>query len=394
MTNPSQEFAHAARSVDRLRGWLVGTALPLWIDRGFDLNAGGFHERLDFHASPIAHVPRRVTVQARQIFVYARAILRGWSNERQKLDAAFDAMISRYHRADSGPGFVFSVDSDGRIVNGSRDLYAHAFVLFAAAAYFQLSGDSQAIGIADDTLDYIDTAMAAPNGGYFDYAPDPPDILRQNPHMHLFEALLALYEATGKRDYLDRAHRVYHYLESKFFQPASGTLPEYFDLHWKPIGGPKAVWEPGHHMEWAWLLSEYERLGGGATHELADTLMHVAYRDGVFPAGIIVDEVSGEGIVLKKSHRSWPLAEATKALAVRLASGDPLVAHRLATAVDGLYDRHLSGLMPGLWFDHFDEDDQLIPNYVPASTLYHIALSVYVADEVLPENAASSSGSA
>jgi mannose/cellobiose epimerase-like protein (N-acyl-D-glucosamine 2-epimerase family) len=385
MTSFSLEVAHAARSVDRLRRWLVGTALPLWIDRGFDAGASGFHERLDFDAQPIAHVPRRLTVQARQIFVYARAVQRGWSNDSEKVGKAFDAMVSRYHRADSGPGFVFSVDGGGRIVNGSRDLYGHAFVLFAAAAYHRLTGDAQAIGLADDTLAYIDAAMAAPAGGYFDYAPDPPDILRQNPHMHLFEALLALYEATGRRDYLDRADRIFGHLKTKFFQPASGTLPEYFDIDWNPIGGAKAVWEPGHHMEWSWLLSEYERLSGNQATDLADRLMLVAYRDGVFPAGIIVDEVSGEGIALKKSHRSWPLAEAAKAQAVRLKSGDPLVAHRLAAAVDGLYDRHLSGLTPGLWFDHFDEDDLLLPDYVPASTLYHITLGVLVADAVLPE---------
>jgi mannose/cellobiose epimerase-like protein (N-acyl-D-glucosamine 2-epimerase family) len=383
----SPELIHAARSVGRLRGWLVDIALPLWIDRGFDRQASGFHERLDFDAQPIGNVPRRLTVQARQIFVYARAIMRGWSNDSEKVGAAFDAMVARYHRADSGPGFVFSVDALGRIVNGSRDLYGHAFVLFAAAAYHQLTGDAQAIGLADETLAFIDSAMAAPNGGYFDWAPNPPASLRQNPHMHLFEALLALYEATGRRDYLERADRIFSDLKTKFFQPVSGTLPEYFDIDWTPVGGAKAIWEPGHHMEWSWLLSEYERLGGTDAGELADTLVRIAYRDGVLPGGIIADEVDGEGIVLKKSHRSWPLAEAAKAQAVRLKSGDSKAAERLAAAVDGLYDRHLSGLVPGLWFDHFDENDRLLPDYVPASTLYHIALSVFVADQVLPEGA-------
>jgi mannose/cellobiose epimerase-like protein (N-acyl-D-glucosamine 2-epimerase family) len=41
--------------------------------------------------------------------------------------------------------------------------------------------------------------------------------------------------------------------------------------------------------------------------------------------------------------------------------------------------------MRGLWFDHFDKDNQLLPDYVPASTLYHVALSVFVTDEVLPQ---------
>lgn len=382
---PTSEPLQTARSVDRLRNWLIADALPLWIERGFDRRTSGFHERLDFAGQPIHAAPRRLMVQARQIFVYARAVMRGWSVERERVTAAFDAMIARYHDADSRPGFAFSVDGDGTILDATRDLYSHAFVLLALSAYHQLTGDAQAIGLADETLAYIDAAMAAPNGGYFDRATDPPDILRQNPHMHLFEALLALYEATGRRDYLARADRVFDDLKTKFFQPESGILPEYFDLAWTPVGSAAAVWEPGHHLEWSWLLAEYARLGRSDVHAFVDTLIHVAYRDGVTPSGIIVDQVDGHGRISKKSHRSWPLAEAAKAQAIRLKSGDPLAAGRLAAAVDGLYDRHLSQPMRGLWFDHFDKDNQLLPDYVPASTLYHVALSVFVTDEVLPQ---------
>jgi mannose/cellobiose epimerase-like protein (N-acyl-D-glucosamine 2-epimerase family) len=369
------------RSHERLRGWLLNSALPLWIDGGFDHDAGGFHERLDHAGNPIAS-PRRLTVQARQIFVYARAILLGWVADNGHVQTAFRAMVERYRGRDGLSGFAFTVDAAGQVVDGKRDLYAHAFVLLAASAYFRLTGDEQAIALADEILAFIDAEMAAPNGGYVDHLPDPPARLRQNPHMHLFEALLALYEATADAAYLGRAGEIYGLFRTRFFQPASGTIAEYFGPDWLPEGGAHAIWEPGHHMEWAWLLTEYERLTGTATGIIVDRLLEVAYTHGVTSDGVIIDEVRGDGTPIKKSARTWPLTEAAKAQAVRLAH-DPIAAERLASALDGLHDRYLATVSPGLWHDHFAEDGTLLTDYAPASTLYHIAMSVFVVEEAL-----------
>lgn len=374
------QIAHA-RSHERLRGWLRDSALPLWLEAGFDHSAGGFHERLDFDANPIA-LPRRLTVQARQIFVYARAILLGWVADSGQVETAFNAMIERYRGRDGMPGFAFTVDADGKVVDGKRDLYAHAFVILAASAYFRLTGDQKAITVADEILAFIDAEMAAPNGGYLDHLPAPPARLRQNPHMHLFEALLALYEATGDAAYLGRAGEIYGLFRTRFFQPATGTIAEYYGSDWSPQDGANAMWEPGHHMEWAWLLTEYRRLTGTDTTAIVDRLLDVAYTHGVTPDGVIIDEVRGDGTPIKKSARTWPLTEAAKAQAVRLAQ-DPKAAARLALALDGLHDRYLAPVGAGLWRDHFAEDGTLLTDYAPASTLYHIAMSVFVVEDAL-----------
>jgi mannose-6-phosphate isomerase len=95
---------------------------------------------------------------------------------------------------------------------------------------------------------------------------------------------------------------------------------------------------------------------------------------------LIVDEVRGDGTVLKASCRHWPLTEATKAQAVRLTT-DPLAAGRLAAAVDWMMERHQTGVIPGLWRDHFAADGALLSKVAPASSLYHIAMAAFVADE-------------
>ena len=76
------------------------------------------------------------------------------------------------------------------------------------------------------------------------------------------------------------------------------------------------------------------------------------------------------------------MTEAAKAQAVRL-SFDPEAPSRLIAAFDWMFERHLSGVTPGLWRDHFAEDGALLTQNSPASTLYHIAMSVFVADEAV-----------
>jgi mannose-6-phosphate isomerase len=382
MTPEPEKLDLIAVSVGRMRSWLIDSALPLWLDRGYDASGGGFHEMLDFDANPILSAPRRLTVQARQIFVYARAILLDWGGDRDTVARAFDAMLARYKSPDGEPGFVFTINGDGGIINGTRDLYAHAFVLLACSAYHRLTGDAQVIAVADAVLAFIDETMAAPRGGYLDSAPRPPALLRQNPHMHLFEALLALYEATGDAAYLGRAGEIYGTARTRFFQPDTDIIAEFFDRDWQPIDGANAVWEPGHHMEWSWLLSEYGALTGTVTQPIIDRLIGKAYRHGVFAPALMIDEVRGDGSPLKKGCRTWPLTEAVKAQAVRL-SFDPAAPDRLIAAFDWMYERHLTGVIPGLWRDHFADDGTLLTQNSPASTLYHIAMSVFVADEVV-----------
>lgn len=374
--------AHLSALIDTLRSWLLDHALPLWQERGFDAATDCFHERLDHAGDAINSAPRRLMTQARQIFVYAHGTLLGWTDGRDIVRKAFDAMVGRYYRADGEPGWIFSVDVGGRIVDTTRDLYGHAFVLLALASYFRLVGDSEALVLADATLLYIDETMPTPWGGYFDSIGPRAAKLRQNPHMHLFEALLALYEATRRVDYLARANKIYDLLQAKLFVPGADIVAEYFDEGWVVQGDGKAIWEPGHHLEWAWLLNRYEQLSQRQTGALADAILRRAYRDGISPQGIIPDEMRADGTAATESHRPWPLTEAAKINAVRHEQGDRAGAERATAVLECLYGRFLSPAAPGLWFDHLSAGWEPLHDYVPASTLYHLLLGIAEVDRV------------
>jgi len=365
------------------RNWLTATTLPLWLDHGFDRETGLFHERLDLSARPLIEAPKRLMVQGRQIFVYARASALGWIDGAPQATRAFWNMVAAYREADGHAGWVFSLGSDGRVMDDRRDLYAHAFVLLSCAALFDLTKDKAILGVADEILALLDQLLADPRGGYRDGEPATAGF-RQNPHMHLFEALLTLFNATGHAHYLDRAAKLHDLLATRFFLAGPDILAEYFDEEWRPIAEDPSwssvLWEPGHHCEWVWLLDTYARIRSAPNDPISEALYNRAYRDGITPEGMIVDEMTSGGQVAKQTRRAWPLTEAIKANAIRHENGDTAAVSRALKALHVLQRDFLTP--EGLWRDHLSADSVPLHTYVPASTLYHVFMAMTEADRV------------
>ena len=248
-----------------LRDWATRQALPLWATVGFDGATGRFRETLTHEGKPVPDAPTRLIVQARQIFSYALAARRDWYRDANWIvDGAYHAMVRDYYRPDGQPGWVYSIYGDGRIGDERRDLYSHAFALLAVASYVGATGRREALSLADETLAFLDRDMHAPtSGGYLEALPRSNAPRRQNPHMHLFEALLSLWAHSRENRYLARAGEMFGLFTSRFFRSEAGTLGEYFDEKLQPAPGEKGtIVEPGHHSEWVWLLRWFERETG------------------------------------------------------------------------------------------------------------------------------------
>ncbi|MGF1611926.1 MAG: AGE family epimerase/isomerase, partial [Kiloniellales bacterium] len=302
------------RSVARSARWLRDEALPLWGTRGFDASCAAFEEQLDFAGDPVTGVPRRLMVQARQIASFAAAALSGRYPEGRALAlAAGHALPKRYHAADGAPGWVFSVDRAGRVVDQRRDLYAHAFVLFALAWLLRLERDPAFEREAEATLAFIDTHLSdAVHGGYWDSLPRRAmasgALRRQNPHMHLLEALLALFETTRREDLLVRSRALRDLAVTRFLDGKTGALRECFDEAWRVVPAPgQGSVEPGHLFEWAWLLRRYEGMSGDDQSAPVAVMIGLAMTAGLDrDSGRIVDEIGEDGQVRRASSRAWP----------------------------------------------------------------------------------------
>jgi len=364
--------------VDRFRDWLLAETLPLWLEKGFDRTNRSFHEKLNFDLTPVVDEGKRLLVQARQVYTYATftGSLEGALDAAQ---AAFEFMQANC-RHPAG-GWRHRVTREGAPLDDARDLYDQAFAVFAGAAFYRATGREEALAAALDTLAYLAAERSHPAGGYTENIPadgsahDGPR--RQNPHMHLFEAVLALFDATGDDRHLEQAAWLFDLTRTKFI--VDGTLREYFTDTLEPApGGAGEIVEPGHHMEWVWLLHRYAKAADApAAAALAGTLYEFALAHGYDTAsGGLHDEVTSRGDVHRSNRRLWPQTEALKAHAARREhAGDDAAPARIEAGIDSLFKYHLIGATGG-WREHIRSDGENFYGAYPASSLYHLAFAV------------------
>jgi mannose-6-phosphate isomerase len=226
-------------------------------------------------------------------------------------------------------------------------------VTFALAHAGRVLQRADCLAAAEGLIDWLEAHWSHPSGGFLegDISPTPPR--RQNPHMHLFEAFLALHAATGKAMHLERAGRIATLFQLRFFDAEAGALPEYFDEAWRPMPDDMGrIVEPGHHFEWSWLFYQLHKAGGHDHRGMAERLRVHAEVYGVdATSGVTFDEVFVDGVPKARTSRFWPHTERIKANVARYEDRrDPTAAANAAQAFDVLMT-YCEGLTPGLWRD-------------------------------------------
>jgi mannose/cellobiose epimerase-like protein (N-acyl-D-glucosamine 2-epimerase family) len=364
------------QAADAAETWLREAALPLWGTAGVDAS-GSFHERLHFDGRPDLDCPRRMRVQARQLYVYSEAAVRGWwGPARAVAEAGFAAFIRDCWARDGQPGFLHTFGQDKAPLDLKRDTYDHAFGLFALAWYYKLTREPRALALAHEILDLLDSRLADPvNGGFVESIPEALP-RRSDPHMHLLEASLEWTEATGEARFLDLARRMTTLFKARFFDRETETLREFFAADLGPAEGPAGqVTAPGHHFEWSWLLAWAERLGAGQARAEADALHAYGISHGLDPEGFAIDECDRHGRQIRRSRRAWPQTELIKAYLNRAGQGDPKAADSAAAVTLTFLRSYLATEVPGLWMDQFDAEGAGLTDAAPASTLYHVVVA-------------------
>lgn len=351
--------------------------MPIWWERGYDRRALCFYERLDLDGSPIVDEPRRVRVQARQTIVYALAGALGWSGPwAEAVEAGADVLLKHGLRPDGGTRHLLA--PDGAPLDDRRDLYDSAFVLLALSEAARALGQrSDLIQAADKLGGWIHWYWEDTHGGFNEGEVCPAPPRRQNPHMHLFEALLSFYATTAERLHLERASAIAQLFSDKLYDREHGALREYYDEAWRPLADELgAIVEPGHQFEWSWLLRRWHLLGGGDLNAEAEQLRRHAETHGVASTGAVYDEVFADGRPRKRTSRLWPHTERLKAnLASFEASCDAEAARAACQAFDMLM-AYCATPEKGFWYDLLQPGGGFVQEPARASSFYHIVVAI------------------
>lgn len=336
------------------RRWLFDEALPIWAERGLD-PTGGFHDQLDDDGRPV-DAPKRARVQARQVMVFAEAGRLGWDGDWESQVAHGLAFL----RARAVEGLVpTTFDPPGPI-----DLYDQAFVLLALT----YDPGEDAAGEAGQLWRRLQARFGGETG--FREPPPAPWPLQANPHMHLYEAVMAWRALRPAAPWREAAAMIRRLALETFVDPASGLLGEYFTAD-----GESAVDEvwPGHQYEWGWLLL-HDAEGSASAQGVGERLIRLGGKLGVDRAReAVIFSHRRDGWVIDGGARLWSQTERLRAaLAMRARHPKEALWEAEAMAAFATIRRYLETPGGGLYRDLMRPDGSFVAEPSKASTLYHL----------------------
>lgn len=221
------------------------------------------------------------------------------------------------------------------------------------------------------------------HGGFFEEHPQTGKLpRRQNPHMHLLEAMLALHAATGDARWMAEATRLTVLFEKHFFDAASGSLAEYFQMHWAPEDSAAgALREPGHQFEWVWLLGEYAKQSGDKRYAPMARRLYafgaqfgIDRNDGL--GGAVMDGVNPRGDIVAGTKLLWPQTEYIKAcVATFEATGEARYLSD-ARAHVALIRQHFFRADGLNWCNQLSRTGDMLVAVTPSRVLYHLFLAL------------------
>jgi len=254
------------RSESFLRAHIAHT-MNFYHPRAIDPRGGFYHYFTDDGTVYDAH-HRHLVSSARFVFNYAMAAREFKEQRAEYLQAARHglAYLRDRHRDAATGGYAWTL-RDGMPEDRTNHAYGVAFVLLAYACALR-AGIGEARAWLEESWQLLESRYWEARFGLYrdeaDGAWQFSSYRGQNSHMHLCEALLAAYQASGAPRYLERALLIADHMTRRQAGKAGDLVWEHYDAGWNVDWDyhredPRHLFRPwgfqvGHQSEWAKLL--------------------------------------------------------------------------------------------------------------------------------------------
>ena len=339
---------------------------------------GGFFD-LDLTGKPLvpANPVRAIHLSARMVHCFAIGSLLGRPGADRMVDHGMTSIWNQHRDGEFG-GYIWSYDDNGP-VDASKQGYGHAFVLLAASSA-KTVGHPLADRMLADVTEILEQKFWESRRGAIaeefnrDWSPIG-DYRGQNSNMHLTEALMAAFETTGERAYLDKAESIADLVIRRRAGENGYRVAEHFTGEWaldknyrgnemfRPSGTT-----PGHWLEWARLTLQLWVLGGKrhewmpkAARELFAQSMALGWDEA---KGGFFYTLDWNDVPARREKLWWPACEGAAA-AHFLNEHDPGEFHEASyRRIWGAIANHFLDHENGGWHEELTED------LVPAHTIF------------------------
>lgn len=283
-----------------------------WVKHAQDHRYGGFYGQIAWNNQPKMDAEKCIILNARILWFFSEfARFSSEPQYRVVAQRAYDYLHSHFVDRQHG-GVVWMLDAHGRVVDDRKHVYGQAFAIYGLCAYYDLTAKTEALDLALQLFELIEThALDLNHGGYFEafsHTWGSLDDIRlsekednspktMNTHLHILEAYTALLNSvrrTGghqQQAVVERALRnlLKIYCE-RIVDLESGHVRMFMEADWRDRSH---AYSYGHDIESSWLIAK-----AIASLETADPrflmvvtrLAEVALRDGMQASGVMGDE--------------------------------------------------------------------------------------------------------
>jgi len=268
-TAPTKEtyLRIAAETEANLQKEILQKFFPVTVDE----QGGGFYENYTLNWTRAAGGNKSIVYQSRLTWTSAQAA------RRFPAQAGLYLAMTRRGAAcladklwdKSGGGFYWQVNAGGQPASETKQMYGHAFGIYALAASYQATKDPATLDLAKKAFQWLEEhAHDSVNKGYAEnIGADGKPVTRggggnavgarvgqksMNTSIHLLEALTGLYAVWPDPLLKSRVQEMLEICRDKIYTEP-GYLIQFFSADWQPVVYPDSF---GHDVESGFLMVE------------------------------------------------------------------------------------------------------------------------------------------
>ncbi len=380
------------------RNQLTDNILPFWLNNALDQEHGGWITSLD-RKGEIFNTDKSVWFQGRATWTFATMAKRLGANPAWEEAAALGYRFMRDHCYDSDGRMFFQVTQEGKPIQKRRYWYSESFAAIAAAAYYDISGNTEALKLARSTWEtmvrvYKDPSLSVPK-----FYPETVQMKGLGGPMIQLITAQTLRALDKDRADLYSAHIIEQIklIRTQFMKHDLRAVLENVGPDGSLVPGPKGrLVNPGHVIEAAWfVMDEAEFLGDKAMMEDALKMLDWSMDLGIDKEhGGLLYFVDIEGRPCEALEWDmklwWPHNEALIALIKAYKHTGLRKYHDAFVSMHNYSFEHFSDPLHGEWYGYLHRDGS-VANHLKGNLFkgpFHLPRALLLVHETLSQIAA------